>query len=137
MTRAFPKFLVGLILITAALVGFTFFANGPSGFSLSIPVGYLIAIFLVFFFTTMISAYFTLRGYEKRAQVAVRSVMTSTILKFFVYLGLLGIFGFLARESMRNLSIIFLAFYFFLTLYEKIFLYQSMINRPTSEKNDV
>lgn len=95
-------------------------------------MSYLLPVFILSFLGSFLSGYLMIRAYEKRAQAVIRTVMSSTALKFFIYLGILVVISLTDYDNIRPMAAIVLSFYILTTVYEKTYLYRSMNNASSS-----
>ena len=114
----------GLCYVTATL--YTQFVTLGQG-TLAIYLG-------LFFLVSAISGYLVISATAKRPAVLVQAVMGSTVIKFFLYMGILSGFILANKESSQEIGAFFFVFYIMFTIFEKTFLMRSL--SPSSDAGE-
>ena len=127
MTQSvFTRFLLWLSVLTGVLFGAVVVLTAQFGsfFTLSSNLigGYLLSFFVV----SLVSGYLVIRSSSKRGVLLIQSIMGSTIIKFFLYIGVLSVFVLSVPGHSKEIGAYFFLFYVTFTVFEKTFLIKSL-----------
>lgn len=94
-----------------------------------------ISFITVFYVISCISGYLLIKAGKQRAQVLVRAVMGSTVLKFFLYMIVLAVIMLTTEVSGREVAYLFFFMYLSFTVFEKTFILKSLKNNDLSNSD--
>ena len=89
----------------------------------------------VFYVIAAASGYLTIKSGEKRPQALVRAVMSSTVIKFFLYMIALAVIILTTDIDKREIAFMFFILYFIFTVFEKAYVLKSLKNSNLSNSD--
>jgi len=133
--KVFVRFMLWQSVLTALLFAGVHCLKTLYPGSFTIEAGAVGTYLMSFYAVSAASAYLIIRSQADRSAVLIRSIIGSTVIKFFFYIAALSVFVLSEKGHAKEIGIYFFALYIIFTVFEKTFLVRTL-SRSVSDRDD-